>query len=482
MGNCDCRVKEIDENIEEESNNLKLDDFCLLYPIGRGGFGRVWKVRLKRQYTVRTLDSRLLKNKSRIFAMKEMSKAKVYLKKSVKSVANERRFLEMFNYNLLCNMYYAFQDADTLYIVMDYLSGGDLRYHICRKSYFTEKETKFIAACITLSLNYIHNKNVIHRDLKPENLVFGADGYLHLTDFGIAMEYKKGEDIVSASGTPGYMAPEAIVNKPHDFCVDYFALGVIVYELMMGERPYQGKNRKEIKEQMFTIEIKVDNEDLPDEWNDDNVLDFINKLLKRKKGKRLGCKGCSEIKDHPWFKDVQWDQIENFTIASPFSFESEDNFDDSYAQKQDNDSIYEGKKELYIIEVNESKTFKNFYFNIEEKIAEQHQSIRKKEKKGTKTSISSKTSTKKLREDSIIIHNGNNIRSNIVRKSAKFKGICPDTGNKIINVMKRRESKFGSIHLNFNLNNVKLKDNNKEKEKDKDKDKDNEKNKVKESN
>ena len=80
--------------------------------------------------------------------MKEMSKAKVFLKKSVKSVANERKFLEMFNYNLLCNMYYAFQDSDTLYIIMDYLSGGDLRYHICRKSFFSEEETKFIAACI----------------------------------------------------------------------------------------------------------------------------------------------------------------------------------------------------------------------------------------------------------------------------------------------------------------------------------------------
>ena len=134
MGNCDCRVKDIEKIEDNESNKLKLDDFALLYPIGRGGFGRVWKVRLKRQYTVKTLDIRLLKNKSRIFAMKEMNKAKIFIKKSVKSVANERRFLEKFNYNLLCNMYYAFQDVDSLYIIMDYLSGGDLRYHICRRS------------------------------------------------------------------------------------------------------------------------------------------------------------------------------------------------------------------------------------------------------------------------------------------------------------------------------------------------------------
>ena len=349
-------------------------------------------------------------------------------------------------------MYYAFQDEDTLYIIMDYLSGGDLRYHICRRNFFTEKETKFIAACITLSLNYIHEKNVIHRDLKPENLVFGADGYLHLTDFGIAMEYHKGVDVVSASGTPGYMAPEAIINKPHDFCVDYFALGVIIYELMMGERPYQGKNRKEIKEQMFTLEIKLDSDDLPEDWEDDNILDIINKLLKRKRSKRLGNKGCSEIKNHPWFKDIQWEQIENCTLTAPFVFDTEDNFDDSYAQKQDNDSIYEGKKELYIIEVNESMTFKNFYFNIEEKIAAQENEEstninikRKDSKKNTKNHITSKTSSKKIGEDSVVIHN---IRGYNQRKSAKFKGIVPDSGNKIVNVL-RKDSKSGTLKLNL---------------------------------
>ena len=461
MGNCDCKVKDIDDNQEDDSNKLKLDDFVLLYPIGRGGFGRVWKVRLKRQYTVKTLDIRLLKNKSRIFAMKEMSKAKVFLKKSVQSVANERKFLEMFNYNLLCNMYYAFQDVDTLYIIMDYLSGGDLRYHICRRNYFTEEETKFIAACITLSLNYIHERNVIHRDLKPENLVFGADGYLHLTDFGIAMEYRKGVDVVSASGTPGYMAPEAIINKPHDFCVDYFALGVIIYELMIGERPYQGKNRKEIKEQMFTLEIKLDSDDLPEDWEDENIIDLINKLLKRKKSKRLGSKGCSEIKNHPWFKDIQWEQIENCTLTAPFVFDTEDNFDDSYAQKQDNDSIYEGKKELYIIEVNESMTFKNFYFNIEEKIAEEEVVVdnenmtninnrRRDSKKGIKTHTTSKTSTKKMGDDnSVVIHN---VRVYNQRKSARFKGINPDSGKQIVNVL-RRDSKSGTLKLNQKDNN-----------------------------
>ena len=449
MGNCDCFIKDLDESKLNSASRIKLDDFILLYPIGRGGFGRVWKVRLKRQINSKISDLRLQKNKSRIFAMKEMSKAKISLKKSIKSVANERKFLEDFNYNLLCNMYYAFQDDETLYIIMDYLSGGDLRYLICRRNFFTEIETKFIAACITLNLNYIHERNVIHRDLKPENLVFGGDGYLHLTDFGIAMEYHPGEEgVVSASGTPGYMAPEAIINKPHDFAVDYFALGVIVYELMMGERPYQGRNRKEIREQMFSIEIQLDNDDLPDDWEDANIIDFINCLLARKKRKRLGYKNIHDVKEHPYFKDISWYQIENMTMNSPFVFDSEDNFDDSYVQQQENDSIYEGNKELYIFEVNESKLFKNFYFNIEDKYMKKSEEKQKTQKETkTKTNFTSKTSNRKIGDDSeIVIHTVRNKSDK--KKTAVFKGILPDSDNKVIKIM-RKNSKPGNIKINL---------------------------------
>ncbi len=447
MGNCDCNVKDINDRLLNEANRLKLDDFVLLHPIGRGGFGRVWQVRLKRQYNSNITDIRLQKNKSRIFAMKEMNKAKICLKKSIKSVANERKFLEIFNYNLLCNMYYAFQDDETLYIIMDYLSGGDLRFHICRRNFFTEEETKFIAACITLSLNYIHDRNVIHRDLKPENLVFGGDGYLHLTDFGIAMGYKRGDPgVTSASGTPGYMAPEAIINKPHDFAVDYFALGVIVYELMMGERPYQGKNRKEIREQMFSIEIQLDNDDLPEDWVDDNIIDFINKLLIRKKKKRLGYKSGLEVKNHPWFNDVLWSKLENMTLESPFVFDSEDNFDDSYVQKQDNDSIYEGRKEEFIFEVNDSMIFKDFYFNIEDKIAKENEEKEKDKEIKTKTNFTSKNSTKKIVDDSpVVIHSVRKSK----RKSAMFQGIQPNDDGKVVKIL-RKNSKSGSLRLNLN--------------------------------
>ena len=108
---------------------------------------------------------------------------------------------------------------------------------------------------------------------------------------------------------------------------------------------------------MFSIEIQLDNDDLPEDWTDENIIDFINQLLARKKKKRLGYKSGLDVKNHPYFKDIPWSELENMSYVSPFVFETEDNFDDSYAQKQDNDSIYDGNKDLYIFEVNNSSFF-----------------------------------------------------------------------------------------------------------------------------
>ena len=122
-------------------------------PIGKGGFGKVWKVEHKKLKT--------------IFAMKEMSKAKVVNKKSVSSVMNERTFLAKLNHPFIVNMTSAFQDRENLYLVMDYLDGGDLRYHLGNKRYFSEKETKFFLANIIIGLEYMHRHKIIHRDIKP---------------------------------------------------------------------------------------------------------------------------------------------------------------------------------------------------------------------------------------------------------------------------------------------------------------------------
>ena len=301
------------------------------------------------------------KKTKKIYAMKEMSKAKIFIRKSINSISKEREFLSKLHYQFLSNMHYAFQTQTHLYIILDYLSGGDLRYYICKHNIFTEKETKFIISNILLSLEYIHSNHIIHRDIKPENLVFDSKGYLHLTDFGIAYEHHENDILINSSGTPGYMAPEVLIKKPHSFEVDFYALGIIIYELVYGKRPYNGKSRKEIRDQVISCEVKLKKSNLPINW-DENLIEFINGLLKRKIKSRLGYNGISEVKNHPFLNDVKWDEIEKMDLESPFKFYGEDNFDKSYANKKDED-LDELQIEKYVKLVNESNVYVNFYYN-----------------------------------------------------------------------------------------------------------------------
>ena len=256
-----------------------------------------------------------------------------------------------------------------MYLVLDLLTGGDLRYQIGhhRKRYFSEQQTKFFISCIIESLIYIHSKNIIHRDIKPENLVFDSKGYLHTTDFGIAKFMSK-KNRNETSGTPGYMAPEVMKGLDHTKSVDFFAVGVITYELMMGKRPYIGKNRKEIKEQMMSKQIYIDKEMLPFNWSEESA-DFINGLLIRKDVKRLGYYNDLEIKNHPWFNDINFDELVKKNIEAPFLPKiNHDNYDKKYCgeiEKIGFDTNY--RYEEYKANENYSDLFYGFtFYNVDE--------------------------------------------------------------------------------------------------------------------
>ena len=275
------------------SQKLKLSKslFDFLYVIGRGGFGKVWKV--------------LLRRTSKHYALKEMSKMKIVLKRSEKSIQSERELLSNLYHPFIVNMISAFQDFNNLYLVMDLFKGGDMRYHIFLNKKFNEIQSKFFIANIILGLEYIHKNKIIHRDIKPENLVLDQNGYLAITDFGIAKKIEK-SSLPDASGTPGYMAPEVLFSQIHSFSVDFYAVGVIAFEFMKGFRPYQGKDRKEIKEAILAREICIGIKSLKTfGWSYEGG-DFINKMIKRKVKKRLGYYGIGEIKNHPWFKNINW--------------------------------------------------------------------------------------------------------------------------------------------------------------------------------
>ena len=161
--------------------------------IGRGGFGEVWKVQRK--------------GTKKLFALKEMNKAKIIKKNSVASILNERELLAQLKHPFIINMYYAFQDKENLFLVTDLIEGGDLRFHMRSRKHFTESEAKFLIACAVAGLEYMHLNGVLHRDIKPENILMGQDGYVRITDMGISKMWSP-DNANDTSGTPGYMAPE----------------------------------------------------------------------------------------------------------------------------------------------------------------------------------------------------------------------------------------------------------------------------------
>ena len=298
------------------------------------------------------------------YALKEMSKMKIIIRKSEKSINFEKEILSKLHNKFIVNMYYAFQDKENLYLVMDYLKGGDLRFHLTRHMRFSEEQSRFFICNILTALEYIHSKNIIHRDIKPENLVLEEEGYARLTDFGIAKK-NKDDNKGDTSGTPGYMAPEVMRGGAHSFEVDFFALGVIGYEFMKGKRPYNGKNRKEIRDEMLMKQIVIKNEEIEEGWTKESV-DFINKLLVRKKENRLGFKGINEVKEHPWIKYYPWNMIVDKTLPSPFIPQNKDNFDLRYCAKSE--KIGEETKMRYeelIMEKEFKNIFNNFLFNYD---------------------------------------------------------------------------------------------------------------------
>lgn len=290
---------------------LCISNFELQYIIGRGGFGVVWRAKMKKS--------------GKLFALKHMSKLRIVQKESIKSVLNERMLLSIIKHPFIVNMQYAFQDRLGLYLVMDLMIGGDLRYHMNKKKTFNEPQTKFIVSCILTGLEYLHVNGILHRDIKPENLVFDNKGYLRITDFGVANLLKKnnGND---SSGTPGYMSPEVMNRLPHGFQSDYYAIGVIAFECMCGRRPYFGRNRKEIKDQILSKQVQLKKNNVPAGWTLESA-DFINKLLVRNPAERLGSNGPQELKNHMWLSGVEWKKLLEKTIEAPYKFTSEDNFD-----------------------------------------------------------------------------------------------------------------------------------------------------------
>ena len=337
--------------------------------------------------------------------MKQMSKAKLIEQNCYEDMIYERDLESNLDYPFLASLIFSFQDKDYIYMIHDLMSGGDLRYWYIQKKIFNEKECKFLVACIILALEYLHANKIIHRDLKPENIIFDKNGYIHIADFGIAkmLNNEPEEKLIHLSGTPGYMAPETIFKEKHSYTSDFFSLGVIMYEMIFKKRPFIGKNRQEIKEKMAKTQIKI--KEIPKGWSPE-IIDFINKLLLKNPEERLGNKGFSELKFHPWLRFYDWKSTYLKKEKAPFippkkviCSEEIDSFNSSESkklQKIKNSELYQ-------------KAFKNFkYFNRyskayndkKEKYVNPHAFYDEIEYKNKFKSIADKMEKEKIKEES----------------------------------------------------------------------------------
>ena len=233
--------------------------------------------------------------------MKIMKKKEIKKRNQVVHTKAEKNIMQEVESPFIVRLYYAFQTDAKLYLVMDFMNGGELFYHLRKSGKFTESRAKFYAAEILLALDYLHQNDIIYRDLKPENVLLDSEGHIKLTDFGLSKEgLEQGKKTNTFVGTPEYLAPEIILGQGHDRCVDYWTLGALLYEMLSGLPPFQNKDRHKLYQTICTTPPMMK------PYFSKEACSILQSLLTIKPSKRLGANGVQEIKKHPFFKDIDW--------------------------------------------------------------------------------------------------------------------------------------------------------------------------------
>uniref|UniRef100_A0A673J5V5 protein kinase C n=1 Tax=Sinocyclocheilus rhinocerous TaxID=307959 RepID=A0A673J5V5_9TELE len=282
---------------------MQMEDFNCISVLGRGHFGKVLLAEFKRT--------------GKLYAIKALKKGDVVTRDEVDSLMCEKRIFETINMSrhpFLVNLCGCFQTPDHVCFVMEYSPGGDLMTHI-HNSIFSERQARFYSACVLLGLEFLHQNRIVYRDLKLDNLLMDSDGFVRIADFGLCKEgMGHGDRTSTFCGTPEFLAPEVLTDSMYTRAVDWWGLGVLIYEMLVGESPFPGDDEEEVFDSIVNDEVRYPRFMSPES------VSIIQKLLQKNPEKRLGAgeQDANEVKRHRFFQGIDWEALLSKSVKPPF--------------------------------------------------------------------------------------------------------------------------------------------------------------------
>ncbi|XP_030061246.1 serine/threonine-protein kinase N2 isoform X2 [Microcaecilia unicolor] len=326
---------------------FNLQDFRCCAVLGRGHFGKV----LLAEY----------KNTNEMFAIKALKKGDIIARDEVDSLMCEKRIFETVNsvrHPFLVNLFACFQTKDHVCFVMEYAAGGDLMMHI-HTDVFSEPRAVFYAACVVLGLQYLHEYKIVYRDLKLDNLLLDTEGFVKIADFGLCKEGMGfGDKTSTFCGTPEFLAPEVLTETSYTRAVDWWGLGVLIYEMLVGESPFPGDDEEEVFDSIVNDEVRYPR------FLSTEAISIMRRLLRRNPERRLGASenDAEDVKRHPFFRQIDWDALLAKKVKPPFvptirGREDVSNFDDEFTSEA---PILTPPREPRLLSSEEQGTFRDF--------------------------------------------------------------------------------------------------------------------------
>ncbi|CAN6891998.1 hypothetical protein Bca4012_092329 [Brassica carinata] len=344
-----------------QKERTSIDDFEIIKPISRGAFGKVFLARK------RTTGD--------FFAIKVLKKLDMIRKNDFERILEERNILITVRYPFVVRFFYSFTCSDNLYLVMEYLNGGDLYSLLQKVGCLDDDIARIYIAELVLALEYLHSLNIVHRDIKPDNLLIAHDGHIKLTDFGLSkiglinntidlsgpesdasprkssrhFQKSKEEERIrhSAVGTPDYLAPEILLGTEHGYAADWWSVGIILFELITGIPPFTAARPEIIFDNI--LNGKMPWPDVPGQMSYE-AQDLINRFLVHEPEKRLGANGAAEVKSHPFFRGVDWENLamqKAAFVPQPESIHDTSYFVSRFGEKSCSDSDTDNDNESY---------------------------------------------------------------------------------------------------------------------------------------